>query len=318
MVLVIGHKGQDGSLLRQALALQGLRVLGVGREGLEVFDRLGNRVSNRPGKINLGQLVQEELPSEIYYLAAEHSSSEGESTAAISSASYAKYHQTNVSDFLAVLDAVKNHTPSSRVFYSSSCHVFGPGEHRSLSESSPFMPESYYGITKAQAIWLCQKFRREAGLHVSCGILFNHESHLRKKTFFTSKVILGALDVKKGLISEVFVRNLDARADWGYAPEFVEAFQILVRADNPGDFVIATGQTRTARDFVSAVFRSLDLDWTDYVREEEPVPLFSKNFEAADPSKLFTTTSWRPKWSFEDFVAQLVSDHHAHSEGRSV
>ena len=308
-ILIVGHKGQDGTLLRESLAAQHTEVVGLGRGGLDYYDERGECTSSRVGEMRVEEVIQEELPSEIYYLAAEHTSSEGDLSTTLSPVSFTRYTETNVSGFLRTLDAVRLHSPQTRVFYASSSHIFGPGEARSLSETSPLNPQSFYAITKAQAMWVARKFRREAGLHVSCGILFNHESHLRKPSFFSAKIIEGAIQVKRGLVSEIFVGNLDAKADWGYARDFVEAFQILVRAGAPDDYVIATGETHTVKQFVSAVFESFDLDWRSHVQQDPSLVEKQQNIEKADPSKIFAETSWRPKLAFDDFVRLLVSDH---------
>jgi len=308
-ILIVGHKGQDGTLLRETLAAQRTEVVGLGRGGLDYYDERGECTSSRVGEMRVEEVIQEELPSEIYYLAAEHTSSEGDISTTLSPLSFRRYAETNVAGFLRTLDAVRVHSPQTRVFYASSSHVFGPGEARSLSETSSFNPQSFYAITKAQAMWVSQKFRREAGLHVSCGILFNHESHLRNPSFFSAKIIQGAIQVQRGLVSDIFVGNLDARADWGYARDFVEAFQILVRRDLPDDYVIATGETHTVREFVSAVFEFFDLDWREHVQQDPSLIEKRQNIEKADPSKIFSETSWRPKLGFSDFVGLLVSDH---------
>ena len=308
-VLIVGHKGQDGTLLRESLAAQHTEVVGLGRGGLDYYDERGECTSSRAGEVRVEEVIKEELPSEVYYLAAEHTSSEGDISTTLSPLTFARCAETNVAGFLRTLDAVRKHTPETRVFYASSSHVFGPGEARSLSETSSFNPQSFYAITKAQAMWISQKFRREAGLHVSCGILFNHESHLRDPSFFSAKIIQGAIQVQRGLISKILVGDLEARADWGYARDFVEAFQVLARRDVPNDYVIATGETHTVKEFLSSVFGVFDLDWEDHVQPDPSWTAKTQNIEKADPSKIFAETSWRPTLGFEDFVRLLVSDH---------
>jgi len=308
-VLVVGHRGQDGTLIRKSLARQRREVVGLGREGLDYYDAHGRRASFHPGQKKIRDVVREELPSEIYYLAAEHSSSEGDLSSMLSASSFARLWETNVAGFLRMLEAVRIYSPDTHVFYASSSHVFGPGDVRLLSEASPLEPKSFYGITKAEAMWLADKFRREAGLHVSSGILFNHESPLRGPAFLSTKIIQGALQIQRGRISEIRIGNLDARADWGHASDFVEAFQLLVRRDSPGDYVIATGETHSVREFVSIVFAFLGMDWRDHVRQDHALTGATQNIEKASPAKLFAETNWRPKLGFEDFVRHLVLEH---------
>lgn len=305
----MGHLGQDGTLLRESLAEKNVEVIGVGRAQVDYYGGHGGCVRSHSGETRVEDVIRKELPSEIYYLAAEHSSSEGSTSVDFSPQAFSRYEDTNVANFLTVLEAVRVYSPDTRVFYAASSHVFGPGAGRSLSESSPLNPRSFYAITKAQAMWIARKFRHEARLHVSTGILFNHESHLRNPSFLSAKVIQGALKVKRGVISEIQLGNLEAKVDWGYARDFVEAFQIVVRRDAPDDYVIATGETRTVRELVSAVFGFLDLDWRDHVRVDPSLTPVGESIGRANPSKLFDQTGWRPKFGFEDFVRRLVLDH---------
>lgn len=310
----MGHLGQDGTLLRESLAGQGIAATGVGRAQVDNYGDDGECIRSHAGETHVEDVIREELPSEIYYLAAEHSSSEGDMSVDLSPQTFSQYEETNVVNFLRVLEAIRLYSPDTRVFYASSSHIFGPGSESLLSEASPLNPRSFYGITKAQAMWIARKFRNEAQLHVSTGILFNHESHLRKTSFLSAKVIQGALDVKRGFLSEIRVGNLEANVDWGYARDFVEAFQMIVRSDTPDDYVIATGETRTVKEFVSAVFQFLDLDWRDHVRVDSSLTRVTNNIARANPAKVFDQTGWRPKLGFEDFVRRLVSDHRDHSQ----
>lgn len=315
-ILVVGHGGQDGVYLRRSLARQGKNeVVGVGRQSIDFFDSMGNLVASQRRPDDLTELIQECLPAEIYYLAAKHTSSEGELSASLSIGSFQEYFSQNALDYMKVLDDVRVHSRHSRVFYAGSCHVFGPGPVRSLTERTPWKPQSFYAMAKAQAMWFSQKLRREEGLHISNGILFNHESPLRGPGFFTSRVIDGAIRAKRGLVSKVAVGNLEARVDWGHARDFVEAFQVMVRQPEPGDFVVATGETNTVKQFVEIVFSTLDLDWMEFVTTEGSSFTRRKNIERADPTRIFEETNWRPSRPFEQFVTGLVSEHLSNSNG---
>lgn len=315
-ILVIGHKGQDGVLLRRSLAHQGNNeIVGVGRQSVDFFDSLGNLVESRRRSGSLTELVREFLPAEIYYLAAKHTSSEGDLSGALSIGSFQEYFNQNALAYMKMLDDVRVHSRHTRVFYAGSCHVFGPGPVRSLTEKSPWNPQSFYAMAKAQAMWFSQKLRREEGLHISCGILFNHESSLRGPAFFTSRIIDGAIKAKNGFVSQVVVGDLAARADWGHASDFVEAFQAMVRRAEPRDFVVATGETHTVREFVDIVFSALDLDWREFVTSEGSTLIRRKNIERANPTKIFEETDWRPSQPFEQFVRGLVAEHLGNSSG---
>lgn len=315
-ILVVGHEGQDGVYLRRSLAQQGHHeVVGVGRRSIDCFDSIGNLVESRRHSGNLTGLIQEHTPAEIYYLAAKHSSSEGNLAAAVSIRSFQEYFNQNALDYMKVLDDVRVHSRHSRVFYAGSCHVFGPGPARSLTENASWKPQSFYAMAKAQAMWFSRKLRSEEGLHISSGILFNHESPLRGPGFFTSRVIDGAIKAKNGLVSKVVVGDLEAKADWGHARDFVEAFQVMVRRAEPGDFVVATGETHTVKEFVDIVFSTLDLDWKEFVTAEGSSFVRRKNIERANPTKIFEKTDWHPSQQFEQFVRGLVSEHLSYSDG---
>jgi GDPmannose 4,6-dehydratase len=313
-ILVVGHEGQDGVYLRQSLAQQNdLEVIGVGRQTIEFFDSIGNLVASQPRSGDLTELIQECLPAEIYYLAAKHTSSEGNLAGTLSIGSFQEYFNQNALGYMKILDDVRLYSRHTRVFYAGSSHVFGPGPVRSLTEKTPWRPQSFYAMAKAQAMWFSQKLRREEGLHISSGILFNHESPLRGPGFFTSRLIDGAIQVQKGVVSQVVVGDLTARADWGHARDFVEAFQAMVRRDEPCDFVVATGETHSVREFVEIVFSALDLDWTEFVTTDSASFVRRKNIERANPTRIFEETKWRPSQPFEKFVRGLVSEHLSNS-----
>ena len=309
LVLIFGHRGQDGTLLRRSLLLQEKTVIGLSRSRVETFDRGGQLLDSRPRSSTVRQIIEEIQPSEVYYLAAAHTSAEGRLSTDLSLSAYQEYHDVAVSQYLEVLDSVSSVSRATRVFYAGSSHVFGFGPKRRLTESSAFRPQSLYAMSKAQGIWLTQKYRREAGLFVSSGILFNHESTLRAENFFSARLIQSAIRIANGSDEELLIGSLEARADWGHAADFVDAFQDIIRADNPDDFVVATGHTHSVKDFVEIVFRRVGLDWRNHVREDRSRISLRGNVEEAVPSKIMSTTSWRPQTDFFGFVSRLVDDH---------
>lgn len=313
-VLIFGHEGQDGTLLRQSLAIQGKEVIGVGPNAVIFFDSHGQPAEKLARPNSLNHLVREHVPSEVYYLAAKHTSAEGDLATVSSVESYLEYFETNALSYLRVLETLSSFSPESRIFYAGSSHIFGPGEVRSLTEETAFNPQSFYGMSKAQGIWFSQKFRIEHDLHVSTGILFNHESHLRGPNFFSSRLIHEAIKVKRGLATRVEVGDLTARADWGHARDFVEAFQKILKLPAAGDFVIATGETRSVKDFVEVVFSFLELDWKKHVVVGGLTSIQRNTIERANPGKIFQETSWRPTNNFEDFVRALVGEHLNHCQ----
>lgn len=309
LVLIFGHRGQDGTLLRRSLSLQERTVVGVSRNHVEAFDRDGSLLESRPRPSTVRQIIEESQPSELYYLPAAHTSAEGSLSTDLSVRGYRQYHDVAVAQYLEVLDAVTSVSRATRVFYAGSSHIFGFGRKRRLTESSAFRPQSFYAMAKAQGIWLTQKYRREAGLFASSGILFNHESTFRTENFFSARVIQSAIRIARGSDEKLVIGSLQARADWGHASDFVEAFQNIMRAENPDEFVVATGHTHSVQDFVEIAFRHLGLHWRDHVREDRSRIAALGNVEEALPSKIFLTTSWRPQTDFSGFVSRLVDDH---------
>ena len=312
--LIFGHRGQDGTLLRKSLASQGKRVVGIGRQSVDFYDSAGLLFESHLRPERIGPLVKNLAPEEIYYLSAVHTSSEGNLSTTSSLSSFEDYQRVGVGEYVELLDAVHSHSKGSRVFYAGSSHVYGPGSKRHLTEKSAFRPQSFYGMAKAQGIWLSQKYRVQSGLNVSSGILFNHESHLRGNSFFTTRLIRGAIEVARDEVSSVALGNLDSRADWGHAEDFVEAFQEIVRLQKPDDFVVATGETRSVRDFVQVVFEYFGLGWEEHLQVDRSLVGDSRNIEEAKPAKILGSTAWRPRQDFEHFVHRLIEDHLADYE----
>lgn len=306
-VIIFGHNGQDGTLLRESLALDGIRVVGVSRDSVDSFDGNGDLVSSVARPLSVRTVLEEYRPREIYYLAAEHHSSEGPSVAQ-SAKEWATLFSANVTPYESVLEAVANLGLTSHIFYAASSRVFEGSEARAFDETTPFAPLSPYARAKARGVELGQIYR-DRGVWVSSGLLFNHESHLRPRTFFSSKVILGAIEIAQGLRSELKVADLSAHADWGYARDFVKAFRLILAADEPDDFIVSTGESNSSERFIQLVFERLSLDWRDYVVEHRVGPKLSRPVALAHPDRLVSRTGWSHPLSFEGLVNRLISDH---------
>jgi GDPmannose 4,6-dehydratase len=281
--------------------------VGVSRTAVEVFGGDGTLLSSVPRPGSILQVVEHFLPEEIYYLAAEHRSSEAVQPAD-SAGDRAKYYSANVAPYEALLGALSLLGLQAKVFYAASSRVFEGSESPTLDERTPLAPVSNYGLAKARGIELGEEYRAR-GLWVTSGILFNHESHLRPRTFFSSKVILSAIEILRGSRESLEIRDLSAVTDWGYARDFIRAFQSLLAAGEPGDFIIATGENHSARTFIEFVFGRLGLNWHDYVRELGNPKLENHHLGVAQISRLVEQTGWLPSFDFEGFVTQLVSDH---------
>jgi len=247
-------------------------------------------------------------PTEIYYLAAHHHSSEAglDEPAELVYRSIA-INTLGLSNFLA---AILNQAPEARLFYAASSHVFGRPEDPLQNEQTPLNPTSVYGISKAAGIQLCRHFRREYNVYASCGILYNHESHLRSPQFLSRKVVRAAVQIHRGYREKLRVASLDAAVDWGFAPDYVGAMWQILQLPNADDFIVATGALHTVRDFIQIAFQTLDLNWEDYVVVEEPVATKTPaHFSlCGDSSKLFSLTGWRPQTSFCEMVVRMIAE----------
>jgi GDPmannose 4,6-dehydratase len=301
--LVVGSGGQDGRLLVEKLAqdgrVVGLDVTGTTRHGFE---------GELPPKVLLTSspevdaLVSRVRPDEIYYLAAHHHSAEERPNDASELRACLDVH---VLGLVNVLDAVTRHVPACRVFYAGSSHMFGRPETAPQSERTPFAPKNPYAITKVAAAHTCALYR-ERGVHASVGILYNHESTRRGPQFVTTRIVRGARAAKKDPSFRLQLGSLSAVVDWGYAPDYVDAMTRIVAQDTPDDYVIATGEPHTVRDFAELAFRAVGLDWADYVTETAGLVKGVQATLIGDASKLRTRTGWKPTVSFEQMVNLLA------------
>jgi GDPmannose 4,6-dehydratase len=306
--LVIGHTGQDGTLLSASLEGRGYAVAGVSRSDVRgpSGDRLGLGTGPRH-PATPGEAVARFEPDEIYYLAAFHSAAE-ERDGRGWTERYRLAHETHVDGLLHVLEAMARYRPDGRLFYAASSLIFS-GEHGDVQdESTPFTPRGEYALTKAQGVWLCREARERHGLFASAGILYNHESHLRGDRFLSRKVIVSAIRIADGSDETLVLGDLGARADWGYAEDFVDAFQRIVRLDESADFIVATGEAHSVEEFVALVFDRFGLDWRDHVREDRSILQHASPVRIGDSGRLRRATGWQPSLPFPMLVRRLVDD----------
>ncbi len=297
VAVVVGAGGQDGALLSRLLAARGDRVVPVCRPA-----RAGDTDITRFDDV--AALVAAERPDEVYFLAAVQHSSEDPIVDQVDLA-----HRSYAVNTLApvhFLEAIATRSPRTRLFYAASSHVFGPPTTAVQNESTPLRPTSVYGISKAAGVLHCRAYR-ERGVFASVGILYNHESPLRRPAFVSSKVVGGAARVRRGEDHEVTVGSLAAGADWGYAPDYVEAMTRLLAADAPDDFVVATGELHTVEDLASTAFALAGLDWRRHVRERPGVLTRPGQPLVGDATRLRERTGWRPSVDFRGMVAALLA-----------
>jgi GDPmannose 4,6-dehydratase len=208
---------------------------------------------------------------------------------------------------LRVLDAVRDLGLHTRVYQAGSSEMFGLVQETPQTERTPFHPRSPYAVSKVYGHWMAVNYRESYGMHVSNGILFNHESPRRGENFVTRKITMGVAAIKQGREKELRLGNLDAKRDWGYAKDYVEAMWRMLQQEQPGDYVIATGETHSVREFCEEAFACVSLDWQDFVKVD------SKYFRPAevdlllgDASKARRELGWTPRVTFRDLVRLMV------------
>ena len=306
--LITGVTGQDGSYLAEFLLDRGYRVVGMVRRTSTInFHRIAHiqdRLELVPGdlsdQISLIRILEEYRPDEVYNLAAQ------------------SFVQTSwnqpvfTGDVTAlgvtrVLDAIRIVDPRIRMYQASSSEMFGKVVEVPQRETTPFYPRSPYGVAKVYGHWITVNYRESYNLHASSGILFNHESPRRGLEFVTRKISHQAAKIKLGLAHELRLGNLDARRDWGFAGDYVRAMWLMLQQDVPDDFVVATGETHSVEQFLDVAFEHLDLDWREYVVQDER---FMRPAEVdllvGDAGKAGDVLGWEPSVSFTELVKMMV------------
>jgi len=306
--LITGITGQDGSYLAEFLLEQGYEVIGMIRRSSTVnFERIRHiqdRVTLTPGdlldEVSLIHMLREHRPTEVYNLAAQ----------SFVQTSFSQPVFTGEVTALGVtrlLDAIRIVDPDIRFYQASSSEMFGKVVETPQRETTPFYPRSPYGVAKVYGHWITVNYRESYGMHASSGILFNHESPRRGLEFVTRKISHGVARIALGLDRELRLGNLDAQRDWGYAGDYVRAMWLMLQQDQPGDYVVATGQTHSVRRFCELAFAYAGLDYRDYVVVDER---FFRPAEVdllvGDPSRAREKLGWKPEVSFEQLVEMMV------------
>jgi GDPmannose 4,6-dehydratase len=313
--LITGAAGQDGTYLSRLLLDKGYEVYGV--LGPDVAMPASD-VAGGPALIpvaadltdmeSLLAAVERSRPDEVYNFAAQ--SSVGDSWGAAIATT-----EVNAVGVLRMLEALRELAPQARVFQAASAEMFGNAADMPQRETTPLQPRSPYAASKTYAFHIVGSYRDSYNMHASNGIMFNHESPLRGLQFVTRKISDGAARIKLGLAGDLHLGNLDAKRDWGFAGDYVEAMWLMLQQDAPGDYVVATGVVHTVRDFCSAAFGHLDLDYQEFVKVD---PAFFRpvdvNVLFGDPTKARTELGWEPKVRFEQLVEMMVdADMERHS-----
>jgi len=300
--IIVGSGGQDGRLLCERLAADCVVL------GLDVGTVTGDGVLPDPVDVECAdaveRLVQSTSPDEVYYLAARHHSAEESPDEAgeLLRASFG----VHVMGLVHFLEAIRKHVPEARLFYAGSSQMFGQPPAGMQDESTPFAPRNAYAITKVAGAHACALYREQYDAHASVGILYNHESPLRGARFVTTRIARGAWQAARDPSFKLTLGSLAAAVDWGYAPDYVDAMVRIVRQPAADDYVIATGESHTVRDFARVAFAHVGRDWRDHVVEDRARVRPARGVAVGDASKLRARTGWKPTIGFEAMVTILV------------
>ena len=310
--LITGITGQDGAYLAKFLLDKGYKVFGTYRrlstpnfwrlQYLDIFERVNLIPADLVDAGSIVEAVKISEPDEIYHLAAQ----------SFVGASFEQPIGTGEITGLGVarvLEAIRQINPRIKFYQASTSELYGQGHSSSLNENSPFQPASPYAAAKLYGYWLTRQYREGYGIFACNGILFNHESPLRGLEFVTRKISNAVAKIALGIEKELRLGNLEAKRDWGYAPDYVESMWLMLQQDEPDDYVIATNEAHSVREFTEKAFDIVSLDWQEYVRIDKKFlrPL-DVNFLQGDYSKAKQKLGWEPRVKFDELVKIMVRE----------
>jgi GDPmannose 4,6-dehydratase len=325
--LITGITGQDGSYLADLLLAKGYEVHGIIRRastfntsridhlyqdphvnGVRLFLHYGDLADS----VSLMKLIYDLKPDEIYHLGAQ-------SHVRVSFDIPEYTGDVTGLGAVRILEAMRETGVKSRFYQASSSEMFGKVQEVPQTETTPFWPRSPYGAAKMYAYWITVNYRESYGMHATNGILFNHESPRRGPTFVTRKITRAVAAIKLGRQSELYLGNLEAKRDWGYAPEYVEAMWRMLQADEGDDYVVATNETHSIKEFLEAAFGQVNLDWRDYVKYD---PKYERPAEVdlliGNPAKAKKKLGWEPKVRMAELAKIMVEADLAEMQGLPV
>jgi GDPmannose 4,6-dehydratase len=308
VALITGITGQDGSYLAEFLLEKGYEVVGMVRRSSTVtserIQHIQDDVTLLQGDLHdqssLLAILEEHTPDEVYNLAAQSFVATSWSQAVLTG-------EVTALGVTRLLEAIRLVNPKIRFYQASSSEMFGKAVEVPQRESTAFYPRSPYGVAKVYGHWITVNYRESYGLHTVSGILFNHESPRRGLEFVTRKISDGVARIKLGLSDKLALGNLEARRDWGFAGEFVQAMWKMLQQEIPEDFVIGTGETHSVREFCDLAFKFVGLNYEDYVSQDQRYLRLSEvDLLISDPSKARQKLGWAPKTTFQGLVEMMV------------
>ena len=311
--LITGITGQDGSYLSELLLKKGYEVHGIVRRvALEhpqarmwrirhILDRIHIHSASMESYASIFNIVSEIKPDECYHLAAQ-------SFVSYSFEDEFSTIDTNLNGTHYVLSSIKRQAPDCRLYFAASSEMFGNVKETPQNENTPFHPRSPYGISKMAGFELTRNYREAYGLFALSGILFNHESPRRGSEFVTRKITSAAARIKLGKEDEIRLGNLEAKRDWGHSRDYVQAMWLMLQQDKPDDYVIASGESHSVREFLETAFNHVELNYHDYVIIDKDLYRPSEvNILQGDSSKAHRKLNWFPKVTFEELVREMVN-----------
>jgi GDPmannose 4,6-dehydratase len=321
--LITGLAGQDGSYLAELLLEKGYEVHGIVRriaiEDTEhklrnvshLLDRIKLHVASLDNVLSLIKTVKDVVPDECYHLAAS-------SFVSYSFEDEISILNNNVNSTHYLLASIKEFAPDCRFYFAGTSEMFGNVESEPQDERTPFNPRSIYGISKMSSYHLVKNYRQQYGMFACSGILYNHESPRRGFEFVTRKIISSAVKIKLRLQNDLTLGNLDAYRDWGYAPDYVKAMWLMLQSDTPDDYVVASGETHSVREFVQIAFSSLGLDYHKFVKVD---PKFFRPAEkiqlCGNPAKIIDQLGWQRTKNLKEIITEMVeSEMSMHERSR--
>jgi GDPmannose 4,6-dehydratase len=306
--LITGITGQDGSYLAELLLEKGYEVYGLVRRlstpNISRIDHILDKINLVEGDLtdqsSLNSAMKEVQPDEVYNLAAQ-------SFVGISWNQPVLTGDVTGMGAVRLLESVRHFCKNARVYQASSSEMFGKVQEMPQTENSKFYPRSPYGCAKVYAYWMCINYRESYNMHISNGILFNHESSRRGLEFVTRKITDGVARIYHDLSKELRLGNLDAKRDWGYAGDYVKAMWLMLQQEIPDDYVIATGESHSVKEFVELAFKEVGLNWEDYVKVDPKLFRPAEvEYLVGDYSKAKRIFGWEPSIKFEELVKMMV------------
>ena len=311
IAFITGINGMDGSHLADLLLTRGYKVYGMERRSSNINDvntkHLKDKITILNGDMtdqnSLLRCLKECNPDEVYNLAAQSFVGESWNT---------PEHTSEVTGLgvLRMLEAIREYNPKIKFYQASSSEMFGRMVENPAKETTPFYPRSPYGVSKLYGHWITKNYRESYDMFACSGILFNHESERRGIEFVTRKISDGVARIKLGLADDITLGNLDAKRDWGYAPDYVEAMWMMLQQETPEDYVIATGETHSIRDFLTEAFNHVGItNWEPYIKQD---PRFMRPAEVdvlrGDYTKAKEEMEWVPQTNFSELVKKMVDN----------